>query len=179
MVQSIFLQRQDLTWISFLVRNFAIALVNELKKFKLQYLDLCFRFLECKFKHFDIFYLLKLVSAIQKLARQKLWKMFFISFKKFSSFSRYSNFCIFVFPFFLPVSHCFRDCSKINLKAYDVSNYLNNNLITHFVWYLEKEKRYDIEICLLIEYQGTFLWKNHAENMLQKPVPDPFFNFGK
>ena len=33
--------------------------------------------------------------------------------------------------------------------------------------------------CLLIEYQGTCLWKNHAENMLQKLVPDPFFNFGK
>ena len=48
-------------------------------------------------------------------------------------------------PFFLPVSHCFRAWSKINLKVYDVIDCLNKNLITHFVWYLEKEKRYDIE----------------------------------
>ena len=32
------------------------------------------------------------------------------------------------------------------LKVYDVINCLNKNSITHFVWYLEKEKRYDIEI---------------------------------
>ena len=48
-------------------------------------------------------------------------------------------------PLFLPVSHCFRGWSKINLKVYDIINCLNKNLITHFVWYLEKEKRYDIE----------------------------------
>ena len=46
---------------------------------------------------------------------------------------------------FLPVSHCFRGCSKINLKVYDVIKFLKENLIAHFVWYLEKEKRYDIE----------------------------------
>ena len=49
------------------------------------------------------------------------------------------------FPLFLPVGHCFRGWSKINLKVYDVINCLNKNSITHFVWYLEKEKRYDIE----------------------------------
>ena len=55
---------------------------------------------------------------------------------------------IFVFPsspFFLLVSHCFRTWSKINIKGYDVINCLNKNLITHFVWYLEKEKRYDTD----------------------------------
>ena len=64
-----------------------------------------------------------------------------------------SSFCsriiqIFVFPsspLFLPVSHCFIAWSKINLKMYDVINCLNKNFITHFVWYLGKEKRYDIE----------------------------------
>ena len=71
-------------------------------------------------------------------------KHFFISSKKFFSFSRYSHFCIPLFPFFLPVSHCFRGCSKINLNVYDVINCLNKNLITHFVCYLEK-KRDDIE----------------------------------
>ena len=55
---------------------------------------------------------------------------------------------IFVFPsspLLLPVSHCLRAWSKINLKVYDVINCLNKNLITNFVWYLKKETRYDIE----------------------------------
>ena len=28
---------------------------------------------------------------------------------------------------------------------YDAINCRNKNVITHFIWYLEKEKRYDIE----------------------------------
>ena len=48
-------------------------------------------------------------------------------------------------PIFLPVSHCLRAWSKINLKDSDVINCLNKNFITQFVWYLEKEKRYDIK----------------------------------
>ena len=94
--------------------------------------------------------LLKLVSTIfinffyQMIALQKLWKMFFISSKKLFSFLRYSIFCIFVLPSF--VCHCFRGRSKINLKVHDVINFLNKNSISHFVWYPEKEKRYDIEI---------------------------------
>ena len=48
-------------------------------------------------------------------------------------------------PLVLPVSHWLRAWSRINLKVYDVINCLNKNLITNFVWYLEKEKRYDIE----------------------------------
>ena len=96
---------------------------------------------------------LKLVSAIfdqififnQMIALQKLWKMFFMHLK--SSFRSW-DIQVFVFPsspLFLPVSHCVRGCLKINLKVYDVINCLNMNLITHFVWYLGKEKRYDIE----------------------------------
>ena len=96
---------------------------------------------------------LKLASAIfhqififhQMIALQKLWKIFFISSKKLFSFSRYSNFCISIFPTFLPASHWFRGCSKVNLTVYDVINCLNKNLITYFVWYLDKEERYDIE----------------------------------
>ena len=36
-------------------------------------------------------------------------------------------------------------------------------------------------LCPLMEYikQGTFSWKNHAKNVHQKLVPDPFFYFGK
>ena len=90
-----------------------------------------------------IFY--QLFISHQRIALQKLLKMFFISSKKLFSFSRYAIFCISVFPFFLSVSHCFRGWSKINIKVCDIINCLNKNLITHFVWYLKKEKGYDIE----------------------------------
>ena len=90
-------------------------------------------------------YFLSNFYSHQIITFQKLWKMFFISSKKLFSFSRYSDFCIFIFPSFPSLSHCFRCLSKINLKVYDVINCLNENLVTHFVWYLEKEKRYEIE----------------------------------
>ena len=66
-------------------------------------------------------------------------------------------------PLFPTVSHCFRDWSKINLNVYDIINCQNKNLITHFVWYLEKEKK-------------VWHWNLsiHAENVHQKLVPDPF-----
>ena len=95
---------------------------------------------------------LKLVSAIfyemftfhQIVALQKLWKMFFISSKKLFSFSRCSNFCISTFPSFSSCQPMLeRAWSKINLKVYDVIKCLNKDLITHFVWYFEKVKRYD------------------------------------
>ena len=100
---------------------------------------------------------LRLVSAIfyqsfilhQMIALQKLWKMLFISSEKLFSFSRYSIFCIFVFPSFFPVSHCFRGWFKKNLKVIDVITRQNKDLITHFVWYLEKEIRRNIEtLCI-------------------------------
>ena len=112
---------------------------------------------------------LKLKSAIfydffifcRMLALQKLWKMFFISSKKLFRFSRYSDFCISVFPSFSPVSHCFRGWSKINLKVYDIINCLNKNLITHFVWCLGREKRYDIETLSIdrVLSKEHFYWK--------------------
>ena len=96
---------------------------------------------------------LKLVSTVfyqifishQTKSLQKLWKMFFISSKKLF-FSRDIQYLIFPSsPLFLSVNQCFRVWSKINFKVYDVINSLNKNLITHFIWYLENKKRYDIE----------------------------------
>ena len=81
----------------------------------------------------------------QMIALSKPWKMFFISSKKLFSFSRYSDFYISVFDSFFPVSHCFRDWSKINLEIYYLINCLRKKIITYFLWYLEKEKRFDIE----------------------------------
>ena len=55
-------------------------------------------------------------------------------------------------------------------------NCLNKNLITHFVWHLKKEKRYDIETLSIGRVLNKeHLFKNYAENMHQKVVPDPFF----
>ena len=110
------------------------------------------------------------------IALQKLWKMFFISSK--SSF-RCRDIQIFVFspsPLFLPVSHCLRAWSKINLKVYDAINCLNKNLITHFVWYLEKERRYDIKTLAI----DTILNKEHFCGKINrkcapKASPRPLF----
>ena len=114
---------------------------------------ICFRYV--KIVTFDfwfkacVFYLLTNLSFSPNdshLTTQKmLWKMFLFNLK--SSFRSW-DIQLFVFPsspLSLPVSHSYRAWSKINFKVYDVSNCLNKNL-THFVWYLEKKKRYDIEI---------------------------------
>ena len=105
------------------------------------------------------------------------------NYEKCFLFNLKSSFCswdiqIFVFsssPLFFPVSHCFRRWSKKNLKIYDVINSVNKNLITHFVLYLQKEVRYDIEtLSIDKELNKEYLWKNHAENMHQKLAPVPF-----
>ena len=44
---------------------------------------------------------------------------------------------------FFPIGDCFIGWSKRNLQVYEVINCLNKNLIIHFVWYVEKEKRYE------------------------------------
>ena len=83
------------------------------------------------------------MSAIfhQMIALQKLWKMVFISSEKLFSLLRHSSFCIFIFPLFSPVSHCFRGWSKKSLIINNVISCPNKNLITQFVWYYEKEIR--------------------------------------
>ena len=48
--------------------------------------------------------------------------------------------------------------------------------MTHFVWYLKKEKRYDIETLSIdrVLNKEHFYGKNHAENVHQKLASDPF-----
>ena len=96
------------------------------------------------------------------------------------SSSRSRDIQIFVFPsstLFLPVSHCFRSWSKVNLEIYDVINCLRKNVITYFVWYLlEKKKRYDTETLSIVTALNKehFYAKNHAENVQQMLFPDSF-----
>ena len=81
----------------------------------------------------------------QMIALQKVWKILFISYKKLFPFLRYSNFCIFVLPSFSMCQPLLWRVIEDKSKLYDIINCLNKNSVTHFVWYLEKEKRYDIE----------------------------------
>ena len=61
---------------------------------------------------------------------------------------------------FFHVSHCLWGWSKKNVwrhKIYYI-NCLNKNLITHFVWYLEKEMKCDMET-LLIDRESFIVFK--------------------
>ena len=128
---------------------------------------------------------LKFVSTIfyqiflfyQMIALQKLWKMFFISSKKLFSFLRYSNFSIFVFPslFSMPATALKVDSRK-NLEVYNIIKCLYKNLITHFVWYLGKERRCDIETLPIDRVFNTehFYGKIMQKNKHQKLAETPF-----
>ena len=114
----------------------------------------------------------------------KTMKMLFILSERLSLLLKYSSFQVFVFPsasLLFPVSHCFRGWSKINLKVYDVINCLYKNLkITH-VWYLQKEKRSDIEtfsIYWVFNKEHFFMEKSCRKCPLEA-TPKPLFNFAK
>ena len=128
----------------------------------------------------------KLVSAIfhfsQLIALKQLRKMRFIYLKSYFGYWDIQFFVFLSFPLFFLVDHCFSGWSKINLKFYDVFNCLNKNFITHFVWYLEKEKMYVIET-LSIEWvykkiQNIFMEKL-CRKCASKASPRPLLNFVK
>ena len=108
------------------------------------------------------------------------WKTF-KNYEKCFLFHLKSSFCawdiqfsVFLsFPFFLPVGQCFRGWSKINLKVHDVMNKIS---ITHFVWYLSKKKRYDIETLFIdgVSDKERFIEKSCRKNVQQKLVPNLF-----
>ena len=85
---------------------------------------------------------------------------------------KFLYFCLSLF-FFLPAIALKADPRKI-LKF--VINCLNKNLITHFVWYLDKEIRCGIEtLSIDRELNKEHVYpKNHAENVLQKLAPNHF-----
>ena len=62
---------------------------------------------------------------------------------------------------------------KINLNVYNFIICLNKNLVTHFVWYLEKEKRYDIETLSIDRVlnkkhlYGNIMWKMCTKSQSQ------------
>ena len=97
-------------------------------------------------------------SKIFRTSFKNIWKRYFCIFvtnfpfltdlfHQKSSFHSWDIqiFVFLSFPLFLPVSHCFRGWSKMYLRVYDAIDCLNKNSITHFAWYLKKEKRHDIQ----------------------------------
>ena len=111
---------------------------------------------------------LKLVSAIFHFSsndnprNHEKWFLFHL---KISFHSQYIK--IFVFPstpLFLQVS---------------VISCLDKNLITYFVWHLEKEKRYNIETLPIekVLNKGNFHGKT-SRKYVSKASPRPFSNFG-
>ena len=69
----------------------------------------------------------------------------------------------------------------MNHEAYDGMNCLNNNFITHFVWYLENEKRYNIETLYIdrVLNKEHFYGKVMQKIYTPKASPKPIFNFCK
>ena len=89
---------------------------------------------------------------------------------------------VFVFPSF-PLFFC--PCLLLEVienksKVYDIINCLNKMLLTHLLWYLDKEKRYDIETLTI---DGVLNKQNFYGKIMQKistkTVPDSLFNFDK
>ena len=100
---------------------------------------------DLKFKAY-VCYFLSNIYFSPNHSPSKTMKNVFLFHLKSSFHSRDIQFFLFLSSsLFLPVSYCLRGWSKINLKVNDVINCLNKVLIIHFVWYFEKEKRYDIE----------------------------------
>ena len=98
----------------------------------------------------DLFYFLVFKASVRYFLSNFIFHQMIALQKPFHLKCSLRSWNIQIFPFltsplFLPVSHCFRGWSKINLKVYGIINCLRKNLITHFVRYLEKEKRYDVE----------------------------------
>ena len=120
-----------------------------------------------------IFY--QIFISYQMITLQKIWKMFFILSKNLFSFWRYSSFCIFVFRSFLLLAIALEVDPR---KVYDVISCLSNNLRTHFVWYLEKEIRWDIETLSIIRVSNKeHFYLKSCTKCASTAIPRPLFNF--
>ena len=129
---------------------------------------------------------LAVLELKQRIITTCLCPLFFIKFLFFTKwlpFKNYEKCFLFHLKSWFPsqdiqifaVSHCLRGWSKKKTQVYDVINCLSKNVITHFVWYLEKEIRCDTKT-LSIDRQ---LSKDHfnrktMHNVHQKVAPNPF-----
>ena len=123
-----------------------------------------------------IFY--QIFISHQMIALQNYEKCFLIRLKNSFGSRDIQIFVLLSSALFPPGSHCFRSWSKINIKVYDLFNCLNKNLIMHFVWYLENEKRYDIEtLSIDRELNKQHFYGKVMQKMCTKTSsPRPIFN---
>ena len=127
-----------------------------------QFLETLLKACVCYFHQIFIFF--------TKLYPFKNFKKCFLFHLKSSFHSRDIQFFVFLsFPLFVPVSHCFRGWLKINLKVHDVIDCLNKNSITHFVWYLGKEKRYDNETLSIDEVSDNEQFYRKIRSKMYSP----------
>ena len=118
-----------------------------------------------KFKACDSYFLSNFYGSPND-SPSRTMKSFFIFHLKSSFRSRDIQIFVFLYsPLFFPVSHYFRKWFKKNRKVYDIINRLKTNLITHYVWYLEKEIRCGIKTLPIDRVLNT---ENFYGKILQK-----------
>ena len=109
----------------------------------------------------------------QMIALQKLWKMFFISSKKLFFLFKFLYFCRLLF-FSLSTIALQVDQKKIlSLRRHQLSKKELNNIFCVISWEGNNVWRWNLVHWWNIKW-GTSSWQNHAENVYQKLVPDPF-----
>ena len=59
-----------------------------------------------------------------------------------------------------------------------MNSFLNKNLITHFAWYLEKEKKNDLKTLSIYRVRDIFMEKT-CRKYVPKASPRRFLNFAK
>ena len=101
-------------------------------------------------KTWQCFWILSVTGSFKACARYFFFHQMIVFYE--NTFYFIQMFVFLSSPLFFNVGHCFRGWSKINVKVYGVINCVNKNLITHFVWYLEKVKIMTLKLCQLIEY---------------------------
>ena len=103
--------------------------------------------------------------------------MVFISPQKLFFFSRYLSFCL---DFFGHVAKQLDKKNQVDFKFYDVTNWLRNNCNTHIAKISRSAGNHTMKFGQL-EWNDqqnvaceTFFLENHAQNVVEKLVLDPF-----
>ena len=74
-------------------------------------------------------------------------------------------------PLFLPVSHCFGGCLKINLKVYDVINCLNMNVARLHETRSELKPVWNLKpLWNVVPFTLQFTWRFHCGNVIYMEI---------
>ena len=114
--------------------------------------------------------------SLTKLYPFKMYEKCFLFHLKSSFHSTDIQFFVFLSShLFLPVSHCFRGWSKINLKVCDVINCLVHQTVNILFGILWRKTGMTLKLCPLIEYwiRNICIGKL-CRKCAPELVPDPF-----